>query len=361
MTQISDLVLALLTENPSMSNQAVADKIIEANPGARTSAASVSSIKSNMKKAGIELPSAGSSKSALNAAMPTFTAEELPEEDEDTRSVRIRRRFGVLYRMAVKVSQNMMPALIVSGPPGLGKSFTVEQVLQEAYGDPTGPLLGMEDHDAETAELLGEAGGEGSGEGSWDIISGSITPPGLILALWAARNGGVLVLDDCDDVFRDEGCLNLLKAVLDSSSTRRVSYRKRAAWMDEFGIPQTFEFNGSVVFCTNIDFEAAISKGTAMGPHFEALIDRSHYLSLTMRTEADFITRIRQVAIEDGLLNSKGLDDEQAQEVFEFIVENRSSFYGLSLRLVGQVADAYVSDPDTWKDDIEATKMRTFR
>lgn len=194
----------------------------------------------------------------------------------------------------------------------------------------------------------------------YDIICGAITAPGLIIALWNMRNGGVVVLDDCDDVFRDETCLNILKAVLDSSARRVVSYRKRAHWMDEMGIPTSFAFEGSVVFCTNIDFEAAIRKGSPMAAHFEALIDRSLYLSLTMRTVQDYITRIRQVAIEEGLLVSKGLTEEQAHEVYDFIVENQGRFYGLSLRLVGQIAICFKADPTTWRDDIEGTKMRTI-
>lgn len=174
------------------------------------------------------------------------------------------------------------------------------------------------------------------------------------------RDGGVLVLDDCDAVFSDETSLNLLKAVLDSSPKRRVSYRKRAQWMEELDIPSSFEFRGSVVFCTNIDFEASIRKGGGHAVHYEALIDRCLYLSLTMRVKEDFLTRIHHVAIEDGLLVSMGLTEEEAQEIMDFVIEYQERFYGLSLRLVGQIATCYKADKENWRDDIEATKMRTI-
>lgn len=339
---IQDLVLDIVAEDPTLDNEQIADRVRARVPGSTTSAASVSSIKSKAKRAGLLTTAAVPGSHGTEAAR--FAPDELPEETEEQRSDRIRRRFATLERMAHRVAAGDLPALIVSGPPGLGKSYTVERVLEDQYGEPRGPLHADFDE----------------AKPGYDVISGTITAPGLILALWNMRNGGVVVLDDCDDVFRDETCLNILKAVLDSNSRRIVSYRKQAHWMDEYGIPQSFQFDGSVVFCTNVDFEAAIRKGSPMAPHFEALVDRSLYLSLTMRTQEDFITRIRHVALEEGLLNTLGLDDEQAEEVFEFIVNNRDRFYGLSLRLVGQVAFCYSRDPDTWRDDVEATKMRTI-
>jgi hypothetical protein len=346
MTSIAEAVLAIHMENPSLSNDQVAEEVQRRIPGAKTSAASVSSIKSKAKKDGL-MPQ-GSNALSGSASHLAMKAVEDNETDED-RSARIRRRYKTLERMAGRVVDAGLPSLIVSGPPGLGKSFTVEQVLSER-DVLDGSVLPQEDLD-----VIAE-----SGERVFDIISGSITAPGLYLSLWNMRNGGILVLDDTDDVFRDETCLNLLKAVLDSNPVRRVSYRKRAAWLDELGIPTSFEFKGSVVFCTNIDFEMAISKGSAMGSHFQALIDRSLYLSLTMRTVKDFIVRLRHVAIEDEMLVKRGLTKEEADEVMAYVEENVDRFYGLSLRLMHQIALCFLADPVNWRDDIEATKMRTF-
>lgn len=323
MSRIKDHVVRILTEDPSLTNEQVADIIQETVPGATTSAASVASIKSGARKQGLL-----STTNVSRNSEPTV-APVLPDETSEEREERINRRFATLERMAHRVSEGEIPALIVSGPPGLGKSFTIEKVLRDE---------GIEH----------------------DIICGSIAPPGLLIALWEMKDGGVVVLDDCDDVFRDETCLNILKAVLDSSDVREVSYRKEAHWMKEYDIPRKFEFNGTVVFCTNIDFEMAIAKGSSMATHFEALIDRSLYLSLTMRTKEDFMTRIRQVSIDEGMLVKAGLTEDQALEVMSFVDENRDRFYGLSLRLMHQIASCYKADPDCWKDDVEATKMRTI-
>lgn len=341
--KIADLVLDIVRDNPSLTNDQIAEMVQERVPGATTSAASVSSIKSKAKRDGT-LPA--TSVAALTAASTTFEPK-LPDETPEERSDRIRRRYRTLERMAHRVAAGELPALIVSGPPGLGKSFTVEQVLQER-GIMDASTLTPDEMEAYEDEPM------------FDIVSGTITAVGLYIALWTLRNGGILVLDDCDDVFRDETCLNLLKAVLDSSETRRVSYRKRAHWMEEMDIPTSFEFRGSIVFCTNVDFEIAIAKGSSMAPHFSALIDRSLYLSLTMRTKEDFLCRLRHVAIEDGMLVKSGLTDGQAAEVMQFVEDNVDRFYGLSLRLMHQMAICMRADPINWMDDVEATKMRTI-
>lgn len=334
-----DLVVEILKANPGLTNDQVADEIQRLVPGSTTSAASVASMKSGAKKKGL-LPTNefAVDLSAIGAGHSDIDA---PEETQDERSARIRSRYAVLERMAGQVAETKLPSLIVSGPPGLGKSFTVEEVLKDVRGDATSDLI--EEGDFEP----------------YDIISGTITAPMLYLALWRQRDGGVVVLDDCDSAFGNEECLNILKAVLDSSPERRVSYRKRAHWMEEEGVPTTFTFEGSVVFCTNIDFESHIAKGSSLGVHFSALIDRSLYLSLTMRTVEDFMTRIHHVAVEDGMLTRMGLTSEQAQEVYDFINDNRGRFYSLSLRLAHQIAICYKASPETWKEDVAATKMRT--
>ena len=237
----------------------------------------------------------------------------------------------------------------------------------------------------------------------YDSISGSITAVGLYQALWYMRKGGVLILDDCDAVFHDPDALNLLKACLDTElDHRRISWRKEARWLEEYGIARSFLFQGSVVFLTNIDFEAVIARGTKDAEHFKALIDRSNYLCLTLRSERDFMIRIRQVAegARGMICRQFGLPPEHGDRVLDWIDANRSRFYNLSLRLVGQVCDVYKDacrwerrwtsgadevwvedgvtpdealglertddlriggvDDDEWQDDVIATKTRTY-
>jgi hypothetical protein len=338
-------------------------------PGAATTPASVSSMKSRLKNAialGEALPS-GSSALAQSMAFDSLPQGDDTEETLEDAQKRINIRYLAMARMCRRLVRGGMPSLIVSGPPGLGKSYTALEAIEElaAEGELTNVLdLGVHDAkddeekemQADDLEMMNE-----EGKRMYDVISGSITAVGLYQALWNCREGGVILLDDIDEVFRDEVCLNLLKAALDSGKKRMLSWRKEANWLEAYGIARTFEFKGHVAFLTNIDFEAEINKGGKLAEHFKALIDRSYYLCLTLRTKRDFMIRIRQVAGgEEGMLcKHHGLTPEASEEVLDFITEHQHRFYNLSLRLADQIARMRAIDEDGWMDDVEATKMRS--
>lgn len=357
---VTNAILDYLNANPAADNEAVATHVRRVVPSATTTAASVSSVKSRLKRDGHQFqrapaaaysghPDAAGDAQPAVFVRPQFGAAALPESDPaetlEEAKQRIAVRYDAMERMTRRLVAGKVPSLIISGPPGLGKSHTVRQALAERFPD------GPETTDEEGNETLHH-----------DTVSGSISAVGLYQALWYTRNGGILVLDDVDDVFRDETALNLLKGALDSSPVRTISWRKEARWLEENCIPDRFEFRGHVVFLTNIDFESIIQSGKRDAEHFKALIDRSMYLCLTLRTRRDFMIRIRRVSEgDDGMLAANyGLTQEEADEVLDFVTENQTRFYNLSLRLVGQVALCRAADPVAWKKDVEATKMRTM-
>ena len=364
---ITNAILDFLNANPRADNETVASHVREVIPHSNTTAASVSSVKSRLKRDGHGFQRAPNARyikrdesgepAPLDPPIfvrPQFGVAALPETDlsetlEDAKS-RIAVRYDAMERMTKRLVDGKIPSLIISGPPGLGKSFTVRTALAEKFPDGPEGLHIDEDTGEETTTL------------HHDTVSGSISSVGLYQALWHTRNGGVLVLDDVDDVFRDETALNLLKGALDSSPTRIISWRKEARWLEENSIPDRFDFKGHVIFLTNIDFETIIQSGKRDAEHFKALIDRSMYLCLTLRTRRDFIIRIRQIAGgPDGMLvKNFGMTEEQSEEVLDFVTEHQTRFYNLSLRLINQVALCMVADPEQWKKDVEATKMRTM-
>lgn len=370
---VQNALVQLMEQNPDATNEQLAVAIRHAIPGSTCSPASVSSMKSRLKAQQALGTAMASPKEPLDVSGLVLSAtpsaaggfQALPEASDDETleeaTKRILLRYKALERMSVKIAAGKMSSLIISGPPGLGKSHTMECAIAES--DLVEYPVGV------TEEGLTEFF-EGDGEGGYvegetrffDTISGSITAVGLYIALWNIRKGGLLFLDDIDEVFRDEVTLNLLKAALDSGKVRKLSWRKEANWLEDYGIPKTFEFKGHVVFATNIDFEKEIEKGHKMSEHFKALIDRSMYLCLSLRSKRDFMIRIRQVAEgPEGMLQGVwGLTEEQEQELLDFVAENRDRFYNLSLRLVGQIADCMLADPEGWVDDVTATKMRSY-
>lgn len=245
---------------------------------------------------------------------------QLTDEEVDAR---IRESFEVLDHLNKMVSQNKMRSLIVVGPAGLGKSYGLEKILESA--DPTGERT--------------------------EIIKGYIRPTGLYRKLYDNRHkNSVVVFDDADSVFNDETSLNLLKAVLDTTDKRVVSYLTERNMKDENGdvIPKTFEFEATVVFISNLDFDALIEKEHRLAPHFEALLSRSHYIDLDMKTKQDYIVRIRQV-MALGLLSSKGYDKKVENDIMQFIETYAERIRELSLRAVIKLAELRSGQPDKWK------------
>lgn len=383
-TSVKELVLQLIADGIT-DNQKLADMCRKAFPGASTTAASVSSIKSNARKSG-----------ELEAAVLTQIAEDFQEDDpipEDGEEgvtdeeilERIKERFDALDRMADAVMRGKLPALICSGPPGLGKSFgikraidvrklTYEQEWLEAPKTLSSKGFGVcsvcrnpveEDEHGKFCSIcdqyvMAEQGVGVDSEFKFDYISGSISGPGLYIALWNLREGGLVVLDDCDAVFQDEDTLNILKAVLDSCDRRVISWRKQSRWLKEMDIDPQFEFKGSVIFLTNIDFERKIESSKPGAVHFKALMDRCLYLHLTIRSMRDFMIRIQQVVYDEKMLDKYGMSEVAIKEIMAFVDDNKRRFNGLSLRLIHQIATLRISDETNWRKDVEMTKMRAF-
>ncbi len=275
--------------------------------------------------------------------LPSFDPADPMAESYEEAYRRIMMRYGTLEKLCFKVANARVPSFIGSGPPGLGKSFTMDREIAKT---------GRHRHDG--LEPLEDA------TNWYDHISGGCMAPGLYHSLWNMRNGGILLLDDCDGVFYDDEAINLLKIATDSSKQRLLSWRKKAAWLDQYLIERTFDFKGHIAFLTNIDFEQVIKKTNKDTEHFKALIDRARYLCLTIRTQRDFMIRIRQVAIEEKMLErDHGLNLEDAEALLQYVEQNKYRFYNLSLRLVGQIADTMREDPLDWKDEIESVKMKT--
>lgn len=351
MAGLSEYAIKYKTEHPEASVEEVYGHLVRTVPGCRTTLASVSSMLSRAKRANALVISGGS----VLTPTPNVEVVEDTETDEEIRQ-RINVRYAALARLSRKAVAGLMPSLIVSGPPGMSKSYTVMKAIMES---------GRQRHDGMSDVMGGgpcNIEGIEANAGWYDHISGSITAVGLFHALWNMRSGGLLFIDDCDDIFRDETSLNLLKIATDSTRERIVSWRKHAAWLEEYGVDKTFDFQGHLIFLTNVDFERIISAHSQQAEHFKALIDRSLYLCLTLRTRRDFIIRIGDVALgKQGMLSQPPyeLTAHQSFELFEFITDNPERFYNLSLRLLGQAALCMKADPVGWRDDIIATKMRT--
>ena len=171
---------------------------------------------------------------------PEIVADAIAVDETDEQvMVRIKERFEILDQMATAATNGDIRAMIVSGPPGVGKSFGVEQVVEKAvlFDKIAGKRLRAE------------------------VVKGSATALGLYQILYKYSDANsVVVFDDCDEIFYDQTALNLLKGALDTGKNRKISWLSESHSLRREGIPDSFTFKGAVIFITNINFTECKSK-----------------------------------------------------------------------------------------------------
>jgi len=262
---------------------------------------------------------------------------ELAAVSDEAIIERLRQRFEILDDMTRAVKKGDVRAMIVTGPPGVGKSFGVEKVLSkhDVFADV-----------AQNEKLK-----------KYEVVKGAMSAIGLYKKLYEfSDKKSILVFDDCDSVLLDDLSLNILKAALDSSKKRMIHWNTDSRLLRSEGVPNSFEFKGGCVFITNIKFDNVKSK--KLRDHLEALESRCHYLDLTIDTEREKILRIKQVITECGMLDDYEFDDVEKTVLVDFIDDNKKKLRELSLRTVLKIADLKKSMPNNWRAVAEVTCMR---
>ena len=263
--------------------------------------------------------------------------KESVKETETEAMDRIAARFEVLDEMSRAAINGDIRAMIVSGPPGVGKSYGVETQMEKA-------------------SMFDKLAGK---RVRFNIVKGAMTALGLYAQLYKySDTKNVLIFDDCDSVFTDDLALNILKAALDSGKTRRICWNSDSRLLREEGIPNTFNFNGSAIFITNLKFSNLKSK--KLQDHLEALQSRCHFLDLTIDGDRDKMLRIKQVHRDanGGLFSDYEFTEEQAQMVIDFMWDNHTKLREVSLRMCLKIADLVKISPNNWKNLARTTCMK---
>ena len=273
-------------------------------------------------------------KHTMNFEIPKLN-KSVQETDEQIKE-RLRERFEILNDMTRAVKKGDVRAMIVTGPPGVGKSFGVEEVLSK--------------HD------LMATVANNSKLKKYEVVKGAMSALGLYSKLYEYKDAkSILVFDDCDSVLQDELSLNILKAALDSSKKRTISWNTDSRLLRSEGIPDRFEFKGGAIFITNLKFENVRSK--KLQEHLAALESRCHFIYLRMDTDREKVLRIKQI-VKDGMLDSYEMEDIAKDEVVDFVGSNRAKLRELSLRTVLKVADLRKSFASNWEAMAEVTVMK---
>lgn len=262
-------------------------------------------------------------------------AAAVAKETDDSIIGRLQQRFGILNQMTLAVKEGIVRSMIVSGPPGVGKSHGVLKVLEKA----------------DLLNTLAER------PPKYEVVKGSVSAVGLYAKLYEfSDEGNVLVFDDADGVFFDETSLNLLKAALDTTDRRFINWNKDSRLLRSDGIPNRYEFKGSVIFITNINFSYVRSK--KLRDHLAALKSRSHYIDLEMDSNREKLLWIHAI-VQEGMLDRYGFANtsDVGTELMNFVVDNQDKMRELSLRVILKLADLRKSFPTQWESMAKVTLM----
>ncbi len=280
-------------------------------------------------------PSKGATVLEFDTAAIKANENKVARETDQEILARLGERFEILDEMTKAVKQGDVRAMIVSGPPGVGKSFGVERQLQKA----------------DLFNTLAEK------KPKFEIVKGAMSALGLYAKLYEFSDAGnVVVFDDCDSILMEDLSLNILKGALDSSERRFIAWNTDSRLLRSEGIPDRFEFKGAAIFITNIKFEHVKSK--RLRDHLDALESRCHYIDLQMDTQREKILRIKQVVNDAGMLDRFEFSQIQKDEIVEFVETNQDRLRELSLRMVLKLADLRKSFPKSWTAMAKTTCMK---
>ena len=280
-------------------------------------------------------PSKGTTVLEFDTEAMKRTEQKVARETDEEILARLAERFEILNEMTQAVKSGDVRAMIVSGPPGVGKSYGVEAVLQKA----------------DLFNKLAEK------KPKFEVVKGAMSSIGLYAKLYEfSAEGNVVVFDDCDSILMEDLSLNILKGALDSGAKRYISWNTDSRILRSEGIPDRFEFKGAAIFITTIKFEHVKSK--RLRDHLDALESRCHYIDLQMDTAREKILRIKQVVNQNDMLARYEFDAVVKDELIEFVEKNKDSLRELSLRMVLKLADLRKSFPKNWTAMARTTCMR---
>jgi hypothetical protein len=272
--------------------------------------------------------------SDIATAEPVIKIQPEVETDEEVMN-RIEQRFEILQQMTRATISGDVRAMIVVGPPGVGKSYGVEFELEKS---------GM--FDRFSGKKI-----------KYEVVKGAMTPIGLYCTLYRHSDANnVLVFDDCDSVFQDELALNILKAALDSGKKRKIHWNSDSSMLRREGVPDMFDFKGGAIFITNLKFDNIKSK--KMQDHLEALQSRCHFLDLTLNTMRDKFLRIKQIFRQGDLFKDYDFSPEIGEEILEFMDANQTKLREMSLRMALKLADLTKVSEENWKALAVSTCMK---
>lgn len=143
------------------------------------------------------------------------------------------------FKLDQLIGDKMTRSALIYGTGGIGKTFNLEEKLQEYGKIGWDPELDLNED-----------------EYDYRKVTGNTSPTDLYNILYQNRNK-LVIFDDADSMWEggNEEMSNMLKGVLDSTGDRMIHYGNPKAMADGTKVPTDFKFRGQVIFISNLSRE----------------------------------------------------------------------------------------------------------
>ena len=239
-------------------------------------------------------------------------------------------------KMFTNKNTNAIRGLLISGDAGYGKTLFTQ--------------LGLIDVDPEMVDYI---------KGS------SVTAAALYVKLYFSRfEGQVLVLDDVDIINKNKADLmaivDMLKGATEPTTGERTiswSRAQRNQLMRENEVPDSFEFNGTIIWITNETINSIASK---LGSHWNALDSRFYKVEAWLNDQEKLLYTLYLVEDIDMLgkecyAKDGGYSKDVIEKTTQYLRNNYKYMYDfndkstLSPRSAIKLADTITNFPDEWE------------
>jgi hypothetical protein len=223
-----------------------------------------------------------------------------------------------LERFLVNVAAGSLRGLIVTGPPGVGKTTGVTRLL-----DVHAP-------------------------GAYKLVAGHMSVIQLYCELYRHKDAGqIIVLDDVDSAFKSMEGINVIKAASDTVPQRRITWATSSPLLSAWNIDTSFNYNGGIILISN-ETERKGRK-SKLGQHIAAISDRLHSVAIGSNDKDEQFHQLCYQVVHGGLLDSRGLPPAQQCDVLDYISENFDEIERVSLRTATKIAELMRLEPQHWR------------
>lgn len=278
--------------------------------------------------------------------------EEASPDEEKAEKIFMKTKYAdpaVVYKhleaYTKTVADGATTALLVTGKGGTGKSYTIDKVLDKMV------------------------------PGEWFKMKGRASARAMYMYLYNHYDK-IVVFDDCDSIFQDANGINVLKGALDTSDHRKIGWltsdaintegmsheeieMELAAAMKHPGqnlIPSEFDFEGQVIFISNLTLEQLRKKDSA-------LLTRCQVIDVTLDAKG-IISRMETVLPSLKYYKARTVDGNKVEltneadkkEVMAYLktdeAQRKLAERGeeLSIRTLIKACKLKSSLPDMWKE-----------